>query len=440
MYRLIALAIPALLFLLLAFDVPLLRPITQLPLLSATWGCWYMGFPMFALVLLGAFGVERWTSRSRRLTSLGRVVPVLFLAAIPIALLFSIHIGFVATQGTDGHLRIQILVAALTAAVALVCLAAYCRHFNPGVVVTALTLVLAAELLFAARGLHPHSRKEDVLFDTPLTDYLQQLEPPARINVTSARIHTGLLQAYGIEQMYGYDGILPERMYSFLGGLSGEPWAKMEPLCATRYYLHDPETEPTFAVDDAERFRLLTTLDGIEVYENLKAQPRAFLVGALEAEPDGDALFERMRSPDYDPLAIALTTSQEGPPVGAWPDAPGDEAGEAKVTARTTRDVVIDVNARQDAVLVLADAHYPGWEAAIDGEPAKGFSVYNAFRGVIVPKGEHTVEWRYWPASFTLDLVCSVAALGLSALLALVWLRRMRKRARQRKAVDGQSE
>ena len=66
--------------------------------------------------------------------------------------------------------------------------------------------------------------------------------------------------------------------------------------------------------------------------------------------------------------------------------------------------------------LVVGDTWYPGWEAAIDGQPARLYIADVAFRGLRVPAGDHRVEMRFVPRI----LWWSAAVSGL-ALLGAVW-------------------
>ena len=54
------------------------------------------------------------------------------------------------------------------------------------------------------------------------------------------------------------------------------------------------------------------------------------------------------------------------------------------------------------------DAHYPGWQATLDGEPVELLRANLNFRGVAVPAGSHQIEMRYRPESFRWGLVLAL--------------------------------
>jgi hypothetical protein len=170
----------------------------------------------------------------------------------------------------------------------------------------------------------------------------------------------------------------------------------------------------------------LTTLEGIEVYKNNLASPRAFLVPNVAVIPDIEALFARMVDPDYDPFQTVVTQT---PPSPQLAETPGPATGTASVTEYETTRVRIEAHSQRPAALVLADAYYPGWKAYVDGTEVEIFPAYYAFRGVIVPAGAHTVEFRYFPQSFRFGLGVSTVALAAGALSGAVALGRTRNRA-----------
>jgi uncharacterized membrane protein YfhO len=74
---------------------------------------------------------------------------------------------------------------------------------------------------------------------------------------------------------------------------------------------------------------------------------------------------------------------------------------------------------------VLTDVYFPGWKATVDGHEAPIQQVDYLLRGVRVPAGAHTVEFRYEPASFTAGWIVSLLALiGIAGAAYVGWRRR----------------
>lgn len=330
------------------------------------------------------------------------------------------------------------------------------RARYPGLLVPLVTVLLAVDLIYASRDLNPTIPNKDLFPRTQLTDYLRAIEPAPRVNTAMAAIPGGFPLPYGIEQWGGYDGIYPERMMSFQEDLGTQVWKNMEPVCSVEILLHDPRYPHDFPVADPGRFTLLTSLEGIEVYRNNLAFPRAFLVGGLEFL-DRDGIFKRMVADGYDPARYVVaqptnavhevpeslrvdSSAMPATPAGGLPvytdwrkspegmrDTFTPFAGKATVISRTSTRIVVETEAERDAVLVLTDSYYPGWEATIDGEPVEIFPAYYAFRGLILPAGKHVVEYVYHPASFVWGLRITLAALVLLVLVA--WATRKPRRA-----------
>jgi uncharacterized membrane protein YfhO len=70
--------------------------------------------------------------------------------------------------------------------------------------------------------------------------------------------------------------------------------------------------------------------------------------------------------------------------------------------------------------LVLTDTWRPGWRATVDGRATPIHEAYGALRGVVVPAGPHTVEFRYRPWSAYWGALSSALAFAAAA---LAWFR-----------------
>jgi uncharacterized membrane protein YfhO len=90
--------------------------------------------------------------------------------------------------------------------------------------------------------------------------------------------------------------------------------------------------------------------------------------------------------------------------------------------------VTIRARSQRPGLLVLSDNYYPGWKAKVDGEPADVERVDYLFRGVRVPAGASTVEFRYEPLSWRIGWIVSLVS--LVGLLAAIVLGMRRRRSR----------
>lgn len=81
--------------------------------------------------------------------------------------------------------------------------------------------------------------------------------------------------------------------------------------------------------------------------------------------------------------------------------------------------VVLRVSSGRPAMLVLADARFPGWTARIDGAATPLVRADLVLRAVAVAPGPREVVFEYNPLAVRLGVWMSAAALIVGAALAL---------------------
>jgi hypothetical protein len=130
-----------------------------------------------------------------------------------------------------------------------------------------------------------------------------------------------------------------------------------------------------------------------------------------------------LADPHFDPRTeVVLAPSPTAPTlVGGQPQ------GVATFEIDQPEHVRIAVRAAADSLLVLSDSWFPGWVATVDGAEVPIERANILFRAVLVPAGEHVVEFRYQPRSLQVGAMVSAASILMSVVLLVIghcWLRR----------------
>jgi hypothetical protein len=143
---------------------------------------------------------------------------------------------------------------------------------------------------------------------------------------------------------------------------------------------------------------------------------------------------ERVATPAEELEALGLadlaTTAVVGGDVEAlkaWYDA----SGYIELVEYAPNYLKYEYDAPQEALCIFSEIYYPdGWTAYVDGKEAEYFAVDYILRGMVLPEGEHTVEWRFkapkWGVATAITGIASwLILLSLVALVAVPTYRRV---------------
>ena len=166
---------------------------------------------------------------------------------------------------------------------------------------------------------------------------------------------------------------------------------------------------------------------GSLILENPLAKPRAYLSRPnCVATPEEALAIVHGSNYRHD-----LETVVECPNENYLPRMTPDDValGAVEILSREPEHVVIEVEALQNALLVLTDAYYTGWTATIDGEAVDILPANHAVRGVPVTPGKHIVEFKYRTPGLIPAAIVSVVTLILGVILSVLFWRRARRNA-----------
>jgi hypothetical protein len=306
----------------------------------------------------------------------------------------------------------------------------------------------AWELLSLAQTLNPVQRAspEWMFPETPLITRLRELQGdhhilPVRLRLESGQwtppVLTGKIPAaFGLRWSSGYESLLPLHTAAFWRTVEqGGRLAADVPPAFKPDFFHDrlpldllqkasvgllatpPDVHPrdVDGGDPSVEGAIQLVYQGADgwIYKLNHALPRAFLVQHINAVPDAPAALGMLVDKTFDANKSAIVISEQTA-LETGLTAPASQEifkGRAAIASDLLNEVVIESATNVAAMLVLNDSWDPGWRAYVDGREQPVLRVNYAFRGVVVPPGEHTVLFRYRPRALLIGLSLSAATL-----------------------------
>lgn len=156
--------------------------------------------------------------------------------------------------------------------------------------------------------------------------------------------------------------------------------------------------------------------EGVTVYKNNQALPRAWFVKAVQKVAPADSILPLLRSETFDPQALAYVES----------DLKGVQTPDSTLVVQTANEMqklAYNLYTSKPAFLVLSEVYYPaGWKALLDGKEIPIYPANYVLRGVQIPAGEHKLEMVFAPESYRKSVAMSLVGLLLSLLALLAGL------------------
>ncbi len=264
---------------------------------------------------------------------------------------------------------------------------------------------------------------------TRVRGYVDQSNPPWRIDAldnasigwaNSAPI-TGVPDANGVSPL-ALENIIQLRLFLH----DGHPWGWYYPvenvdspvldLMNVKYLLTRPDgAGPLWS---NPRYRHAASLPGYELFENLPVMPRFFLVREIRTAA---SLAEARRLIGSGVIDFRRTAVTDAPiALPAANPVNGITRDEIKVSQYQPDSLRLSIRTPAAAFLVLSENDYPGWEAWLDDAPVAIYRTDIAFRGVVVPAGEHVLRMEFHPVILR---VSSAISFATGVLLLFLWWR-----------------
>jgi hypothetical protein len=234
---------------------------------------------------------------------------------------------------------------------------------------------------------------------------------PPRLSFDPAEIRENAGMMLGFSAYNSYAAPALDRVWNYLHVAAKVPLSAVDYVQLPREIYERPL--------DLNSLNLAASLDpssrSLVIYT--KPDPRAYLSFAEEIVPDWRTAEEKMAA-GYDFHKTALAEGETAPSLAP---SPGVHAAAATITRFDADRISVRTIADAPAILVLAEAWYPGWQATVSGSPTAVFPVNGWMRGVVVPAGASDVVFTFRPRLIAIG--SGISAL-CAALLGVLMLRR----------------
>lgn len=143
----------------------------------------------------------------------------------------------------------------------------------------------------------------------------------------------------------------------------------------------------THLVDGSDR--------GYRLFRNQTSIPRYFFVPQMYRAQDRNDAIDAVESSMFDPRQTVIVENKN---IGLQRqiDCPKETKGTVEILTYSLNQVVLRVDAPCNGFITSSEVYYTGWDVYVDTKKTDMIEGNLAFRTVFIPKGKHTVIFRYF--------------------------------------------
>ena len=131
------------------------------------------------------------------------------------------------------------------------------------------------------------------------------------------------------------------------------------------------------------------------LYENPDALGNAWSVDSLIVLNNPDELLSKLKDTDISKVALGLENTI---PKDLPKSFDSEDLIKIEKIKNSSSNLIYNYNSLSEQLIVFSEIYYPsGWEVYIDGEKSNYFDINYLLRGMLLPKGTHTIEFNFSP-------------------------------------------
>lgn len=227
---------------------------------------------------------------------------------------------------------------------------------------------------------------------------MKDVDPNYRVLNTMVNTFNDASTSYFHKSIGGYHGAKLERYQELIENQISKNNMQVYNMLNTKYFIVPGEDKRP------------------SVQVNMEALGNAWFVDTYKIVDNAD---QEMKALDnFDAAKVAIVDKRfEGNLKGFEPSI--DSTASIKLTNYKPNYLTYESKSLKDRLTVFSEIYYPkGWNAFIDGKPAEHFRVNYVLRAMVIPAGDHKIEFKFEPKSyFTGEKIAFAGSLLLLFLL-----------------------
>lgn len=246
----------------------------------------------------------------------------------------------------------------------------------------------------------------------PVINYLNKQKEDYRIYPVGNLFGESRFRAFGIESVGGYHPAKLKITNEFIQktqNISSFPLMKMMNV----HYLisQQPIRFPAIEEVFSGKMRSGRGVINTTIYQLKDTLSRAWFVKRVESKKE-DQLWRMINESNFQPDSIAYIQLDDMDVARAY------TKGVVENIAQSIHKTELIVHCDSEGFLVVSEIYFPlRWQCTIDGEPVETIKTNQLIRGVVIPAGDHKVEFNYDKSSYNTGKNLSIISLIIAASL-----------------------
>ncbi|WP_370175085.1 YfhO family protein [Leeuwenhoekiella palythoae] len=194
------------------------------------------------------------------------------------------------------------------------------------------------------------------------------------------------------EQRIGLNGARTSYFHNSIGGYHGAKPARLQELA--EFYLYQGNIQPLNLLN--VKYIISQDEEGAEqVQQNPQTNGNVWFVQNVKVVPDADAEILALDSLNTLQTAVIQERYANELPQNIFPQ---DSTDNISLVEHQPNYLKYQSSAQEAKLAVFSEVYYPdGWNVYIDGKPSTYFKADYILRAMMVPEGEHTIEFKFEP-------------------------------------------